>query len=87
MDYWHTRCYFESKRKWLNVADDLEPASHYILNLDFSSYSLDTDNCNMRGYYIKVVKIKKKKMDMVVEVNDDHWFFILNKIKLNIYIC
>ena len=34
--------------------------------------SLDTDNGNMRGYYIKVIKIKKKNMDVVLEVDDDN---------------
>ena len=53
----------------MNVADDLQPLSNYILNLDFNTYSLDTDNGHMKGYYIKVIKINKKKMD---DVNDDN---------------
>ena len=48
------------KEKWLNISDELQPSSYYILNVDFSAYSLDTDNGNMR-HYAKVIKIKKKK--------------------------
>ena len=49
------------KEKWINIADDLQPLTNYVVNADFTAYSLDTDNGNMKGYYINVVKIKKKK--------------------------
>ena len=49
------------KSKWLNICDELQPSANYVMNADFSSYSMDTDNGDMRGYYIKVIKIKKKK--------------------------
>ena len=57
------------KDKWLNVADDLQTLTNYVINADFTAYSLDTDNGNMRGYYIKVPKIKKKKNE---DINDDN---------------
>ena len=49
------------KETQVNVADDLQPLSNYVVNLDFSAHSLDTDNGNMKGYYAKVIKIKNKK--------------------------
>ena len=57
------------KEKWLNVADDLQTLTNYVINADFTAYSLDTDNGNVRGYYIKIPKIKRKKME---DVNDDN---------------
>ena len=57
------------KEKWLSVADDLQPLTNYVINVDFSAYSLDTENGNVRGYYIKIPKIKKKKME---DINDDN---------------
>lgn len=57
------------KEKWLNVADDLQPLTNYVINADFSAYSLDTEKGNVRGYYIKIPKIKKKKME---DINDDN---------------
>ena len=57
------------KEKWLNVADDLQPLTNYVINADFTAYSLDTDNGTFKGYYIKIPKIKKKKME---DVNDDN---------------
>ena len=48
------------KEKWLQVSDDLQPLTNYIINVDFSAYSLDTEKGNVRGYYIKIPKIKKK---------------------------
>jgi hypothetical protein len=57
------------KEKWLNVADDLQTLTNYVINADFTAYSLDTDNGNVRGYYIKIPKIKKKKIE---DVNDDN---------------
>ena len=57
------------KDKWLNVADDLQTLTNYVINADFTAYSLDTENGNMRGYYIKVPKIKKKKNE---DINDDN---------------
>ena len=60
------------KEKWLNISDDLQPSSYYILNVDFCSYSLETDDGTLKGYYGKVIKIKRKKMDIVLDVNDDN---------------
>ena len=61
------------KEKWINTAtDDLQPLTNYVVNADFTAYSLDTDNGNMKGYYIKIPKIKKKKMDNMLDVNDDN---------------
>jgi len=57
------------KEKWLNVADDLQTSTNYVINADFTAYSLDTDNGTVKGYYIKIPKIKKKKME---DVNDDN---------------
>ena len=57
------------KEKWVSVADDLQPLTNYVISVDFSAYSLDTENGNVRGYYIKIPKIKKKKME---DVNDDN---------------
>ena len=51
------------KEKWVNVSDDLQTLTNYVLNADFNAYSLDTDNGPLKGYYIKVMKIKKKKID------------------------
>ena len=53
----------------MNVAYDLQPLTNYIVTVDFSAYSLDTDNGNMKGYYANIMKIKKKKMD---DINDDN---------------
>ena len=61
------------KEKWINTStDDLQPLTNYIVNADFTAYSLDTENGNMKGYYIKIAKIKKKKMDSMLDVNDDN---------------
>ena len=61
------------KEKWINTStDDLQPLTNYTVNADFTAYSLDTDNGNMKGYYIKIQKIKKKKMDNMLDVNDDN---------------
>ena len=60
------------KEKWINTADDLQPLTNYVVNADFTAYSLDTENGNMKGYYIKIAKIKKKKMDRMLDVNDDN---------------
>ena len=57
------------KEKWLNVADDLQTLTNYVINADFTAYSLDTENGTVKGYYIKIPKIKKKKME---DVNDDN---------------
>ena len=57
------------KEKWLNVADDLQTSTNYVINVDFNAYSLDTDSGNVKGYYIKIPKIKKKKIE---DVNDDN---------------
>ena len=57
------------KEKWLNVADDLQTLTNYVINADFTAYSLDTENGTVKGYYIKIMKSKKKKME---DVNDDN---------------
>ena len=41
------------KETWVNVADDLQPLSNYVVNIDFSVYSLDTNKCSMKGCYAK----------------------------------
>ena len=56
------------KEKWINIADDLQTLTNYVVNADFTAYSLDTDNGNMKGYYIKIATIKKKQIE---DVNDD----------------
>ena len=58
------------KSKWLNVADDLEPLANYKINRDFCAYSLDTDNGTLKGYYIKIVKIKIKTIHFTVDFNN-----------------
>ena len=61
------------KSKWINAeTDDLLPLTNYVINTDFTAYSLDTENGNMKGYYIKIPKIKKKKVDSALDVNDDN---------------
>ena len=61
------------KSKWINAeTDDLLPLTNYVINSDFTAYSLDTENGNMKGYYIKIPKIKKKKVDIALDVNDDN---------------
>ena len=61
------------KEKWINTAThDLQLLNTYVINADFTAYSLDTDNGNMKGYYIKIAKIKKKKMDSTLDVNDEN---------------
>ena len=61
------------KSKWINAeTDDLLPLTNYVINSDFTAYSLDTENGNMKGYYIKIPNIKKKKMDNMIDVNDDN---------------
>ena len=57
------------KEKWLNVADELSVLTNYVINADFTAYSLDTDNGNVRGYYIKIPRIKKKKNEDVNDAN------------------
>ena len=58
------------KDKWIQTCDDLQPLTNYIINADFTAYSLDTENGNtLKGYYIKVPRIRKKKME---DVNDDN---------------
>ena len=57
------------KDKWLNISDDLQTLTNYVINIDFTAYCMDTENGNMRGYYIKVPKIKRKKME---DINDDN---------------
>ena len=57
------------KEKWINVADDLQTLTNYTINVDFTAYSLDTDNGNVRGYYIKIPRIKKKRNE---DFNDDN---------------
>jgi len=58
------------KDKWLNVADDLQTLTNYVINADFTAYSMDNENGNMKGYYIKIPKIKRKKNE--IDVNDDN---------------
>ena len=59
------------KDKWLSVADDLQPLSNYIINADFTAYSMDNENGNtLKGYYIKVPRIKRKKNE--IDINDDN---------------
>ena len=61
------------KSKWINAeTHDLLPLTNYVINSDFTAYSLDTENGNMKGYYIKIPKIKKKKVDSALDVNDDN---------------
>ena len=43
----------------------------YAVNVDVSTYSLGTDDGNLKGYHAKVIEIKKKKMDIALEVNED----------------
>ena len=57
------------KEKWLNVADELSVLTNYVSNADFTAYSLDTENGNIRGYYIKIPRIKKKKNEDVNDAN------------------
>ena len=58
------------KSKWINAeTDDLLPLTNYVINSDFTAYSLDTENGNMKGYYIKIPKIKKRKNE---DINDDN---------------
>ena len=59
------------KEKWINIADDLQTLTNYVINIDFTASSMDTaDNCNMKGYYIKISKIKKKQVE--TDINDDN---------------
>ena len=54
----------------MNVAYDLQPLTNYIVTVDFSAYSLDTDNGNMKGYYAKIMKIKRRKwMTLTMIIN------------------
>ena len=57
------------KEKWLSVADDLQTLTNYVINADFTAYSLETENGTVKGYYIKIPKIKKKKIE---DINDDN---------------
>ena len=52
------------KEKWLNVAEDLQTLTNYVVNPDFTAYSLDTKNGTVKGYYIKIQKDTKKKWKM-----------------------
>ena len=59
------------KDKWLSVADDLQPLTNYVINADFTAYSMDNENGNtLKGYYIKVPRIKRKKNE--IDINDDN---------------
>ena len=61
------------KSKWINAeTHDLLPLTNYVVNADFTAYSLDTENGNTKGYYIKIAKIKKNKIDSTLDVNDDN---------------
>ena len=57
------------KSKWLNICDDLQPLENYVMNADFSYYSMDAENGTLKGYCIKVTKMKLKKMNLIVEMN------------------
>ena len=57
------------KKKWLNICDDLQTLTNNVVIADLTAYSLDTDNGNMKGYYIKIAKIKEKEVE---DVNDDN---------------
>ena len=56
------------KEKWVNVSDDLQTLTNYVVNVDFTAYSLETESGTVEGYYAKLIKIKKQKME---DVNDD----------------
>ena len=56
------------KEKWINASDDLQLLTKYMINIDVTACSLDTDSGNMKGYYIRIMKIEKKQME---DVNDD----------------
>ena len=58
------------KDKWLNVADDLQTLTNYVINADFTFYSMDNENGVVKGYYIKIPKIKRKKNE--IDINDDN---------------
>ena len=47
------------KEKWLNVSDDLQTLTNYIINIEFNAYALETEEGTIKGYYATVAKIKK----------------------------
>ena len=50
------------KSKWMNVSDDLIQQDLYLLNIDFTSYTLEVDDTTtIKGYYAKISKVKKIK--------------------------
>ena len=57
------------KEKWVNVSDDLQTLTNYVVNVDFTAYSLETESGTVKGYYAKIIRIKKKKME---DVNGDN---------------
>ena len=63
------------KSKWLNICDDLQSVANYVMNADFSYYSMEAENGTIKGYYIKVTKIKIKKINFTVDINDDNSYF------------
>merc|ERR1711981_860765 len=56
------------KSKWLNISDDLQTLTNYVINADFTAYSMDTENGNMKGYYIKIPRLKREKWKILMMI-------------------
>ena len=50
------------------------------MNVDVTSYSMETENGTLKGYDAKIVNIKIKKMEFTVDANGDKQLKHENKI-------
>ena len=57
------------KDKFVNCKDDFIQGEMYIINVDFESYCIDNIEKPIKGYYCKVLGVKK--VEMCGEVDDD----------------
>ena len=53
----------------MNYKDDFIQGEMYNINVDFESYCIDNIENPIKGYYCKVLGVKK--VEMTVEVDDD----------------
>ena len=73
------------QHKWMIVGDELQPLSAYTLSIDLNASLLDTQHGYVKGYYIKVNKIKKQNMRTKIEGPDDNQSCFRNTMDLIIY--
>ena len=71
MPYWKTEkeIILKVEYKFVNYKDDCFQGEMYNINVDFESYCIDNIENPIKGYYCKVLGVKK--VEMIVEVDDD----------------